>query len=517
MKKSILFILIAFCFSAVSCKSSRIVAPAIKDDGIIDVTFVQINDVYEIAPLEGGKAGGMARVATLKKQQQLKNRNTLLLMAGDFLSPSVYNSLRHEGNRIRGRQMVEAMNSAGTDIAIFGNHEFDISESELQARLNESRFEWVASNAFHKRGDSVSSFVKTASAGSQPLPQTSIRTFTDADGTTARIGFIGLTLPFNKAVYVSYTDPFATAETLYNRLKDSCDAVVAITHQLIQDDSLLARKLPQLALIIGGHEHDMRLQKVGNVFITKAHANALSAYLTNLRINKKRRSVAVTPELKLLDSSVGFDPATDSIVKKWTAIAEHNYASLGFDPGKVVLAQGAPLEGREAVIRTEPTNFSKLIVASMEHAVPGADIAILNTGAIRVDDVLHPPITQYDILRSLPFGGGITEVDMKGSLLLQMLKAGRANTGLGGFLAYSPHTTYNEATKNWSIKNELIGEEKTYKVALPDFLMTGGEMNLGFLTKDNPGIVKMYPAVTNLSDRRSDIRLAIIRYLQPGK
>ena len=80
-----------------------------KDDGKIEVVFVQVNDVYEIAPLAGGREGGMARVATLKKQYQQKNPNTFLVMAGDFLSPSVYNSLQYEGKRIRGRQMVEAL------------------------------------------------------------------------------------------------------------------------------------------------------------------------------------------------------------------------------------------------------------------------------------------------------------------------------------------------------------------------------------------------------------------------
>lgn len=512
-----LLILTVFCLGTFSCKSRRIVASAVKDDGSIYLTLVQVNDVYEIAPLGGGAAGGMARVATLKKHYRQANGNTLLIMAGDFVSPSVYNSLRYEGNRIRGRQMVEAMNAAGTDIAIFGNHEFDISENELQARLNESSFEWIASNAFHKKDDSVFAFVKTDSARSQPLPQTSVRTFTDQDGTVARIGFIGLTLPFNKAPYVSYTDPLTTAETLYNRLKDSCDAVIAITHQLIQDDSILARRLPKLALIIGGHEHDMRLQKVGAVYITKAHANARSAYVINLRINKKTSSVTAAPELRLLDSSVALDPATDSVVKKWTAIAAQNYASLGFDVGRVVLAGGDSLEGRETWIRSTPTNFSRMVVTAMEQAVPAADIALINAGAIRVDDVLHPPVTQYDILRSLPFGGGITEVDMKGSLLMQTLEAGWANVGLGGFLIYPAHTTYSEASKSWTIKGQPVDSARIYKVALLDFLMTGGEVNMGFLTKDNPGIVKIYPAVTDITDLRSDVRLAIIRYLETRK
>ncbi|HEY0058076.1 MAG TPA: metallophosphoesterase, partial [Flavisolibacter sp.] len=142
-----------------SCKTLR--TSGGRDDGKIDVVFVQVNDMYEIAPLAGGKQGGMARVATLKKQVQQANPNTFLVMAGDFVSPSVFNSLQYEGKAVRGAQMIEAMNAAGMDFAVLGNHEFDIKEAELQDRINESRFQWVATNAFHKRGNEITPFRKT--------------------------------------------------------------------------------------------------------------------------------------------------------------------------------------------------------------------------------------------------------------------------------------------------------------------------------------------------------------------
>ena len=41
------------------------VAPAPRHDGAVRVTILHINDVYEIAPVEGGRSGGLARVATL--------------------------------------------------------------------------------------------------------------------------------------------------------------------------------------------------------------------------------------------------------------------------------------------------------------------------------------------------------------------------------------------------------------------------------------------------------------------
>jgi 2',3'-cyclic-nucleotide 2'-phosphodiesterase (5'-nucleotidase family) len=168
------WILICVITTTISCTSSRRAGSFKRDDGKLEVVFVQVNDVYEIAPTSGGSAGGMARVATIKKESKKQNANTFLVMAGDFVSPSVYNSLTFEGKRIRGRQMIEAMNSAGTDLAVFGNHEFDIAESELQERINESTFTWISSNAFHKKNGITRPFEKTLGATVSAFAQTLI-------------------------------------------------------------------------------------------------------------------------------------------------------------------------------------------------------------------------------------------------------------------------------------------------------------------------------------------------------
>jgi len=88
------------------------------------------------------------------------------------------------------------------------------------------------------------------------------------------------------------------------------------------------------------------------------------------------------------------------------------------------------------------------------------------------------------------------------------------NVGSGGFLQYSAALSSDAATGAWLLNNIAVDAGKTYKVAITDFLMTGGEANLGFLTKDNPDIVKVYPVFTDLNDSRSDVRRAIIRYME---
>ena len=64
-----------------------------------------------------------------------------------------------------------------------------------------------------------------------------------------------------------------------------------------------------------------------------------------------------------------------------------------------------------------------------------ADLAIHNSGGIRMDDQLTPGnITQYDVLRIWPFGGNVLEVEMSGELLKQIFDENLANRGKGSFL-----------------------------------------------------------------------------------
>ena len=518
MQQYIRWLGLATITACLSCTVTRPPAPSPKDDGKLEVTFVQVNDVYEISPTSGGNAGGMARVATIKKDYKKQNPNTFLVMSGDFLSPSIYNSLTFQGKRIRGKQMIESMNAASTDIVVFGNHEFDISETELQERINESTFQWIASNSFNKKNGALIPFAKQTNNGLVAFPQKLIVPLADSDGTKVKIGFIGITLPFNRAEYVDYSDPISTAKRIYDEIKDSCDAVVAITHQKMEDDILLAQELPNLAVILGGHEHDMRFEKTGTVYITKAHANAKSAYIIKLVIDKSKKSLELIPTLRMLDQAVAFDSTTNAVVKKWSDIANENYASLGFDARKVVLSAGDSLDGRESEVRTRPTNFTRLISQAMAEACPESSIAIMNSGSIRVDDILYPPIAQYDILRSLPFGGAIREADIKGSLLIQVLEAGEKNNGTGGYLHYYPilltPTSSDPTRGEWTLNGNPIDTSKIYRVAFSDFLITGRESNLGFLNIDNPGMIKLYEAESSPASPKSDIRLAIIRYLE---
>ena len=178
MKKLILFLL---CISFFSCKKTKDLTSK-KDDGKIEIVLLQVNDVYEIAPLPGDDLGGLARVANLKKQLISQNKNTLYVIAGDFFNPSVIGTLDDEnGKSIKGKHMVEVLNASNLDLATFGNHEFDLKYKDVQKRLDESTFEWVSSNVEQVSGNIVKPFYKMRNGEKQYIPKTIIRTMTDQD------------------------------------------------------------------------------------------------------------------------------------------------------------------------------------------------------------------------------------------------------------------------------------------------------------------------------------------------
>ena len=96
-------------------------------------------------PLIKGRAAGLARVATLRKQIMEESPNTLFLLGGDTIAPSV------ASNIFKGQQMIAVWNMIGLDFAVLGNHEFDFGPEILRERIKESRFTWLATNVMDKK------------------------------------------------------------------------------------------------------------------------------------------------------------------------------------------------------------------------------------------------------------------------------------------------------------------------------------------------------------------------------
>src|SRR5215510_9793119 len=234
------------------------------------VTLLQINDVYQFAPVDQGTRGGLGRLLTLRKQLQAQNPNTLLLLSGDTISPSV------ESITYKGAQMIDAWNAVGLDYATFGNHEFDFGPDVLKQRIQESRFGWVAANV-------IDSKTGKPFGGAEPYV---IREFGKV-----KIGIFGLVLPETRTTSrpgpdVEFRNPCETAKAMVAEIRSrGAKVVVALTHLSMREDKEVAR-CSGVDLIIGGHEHTLLQSSAGGAPIFKMTADAREMGRFDLNISK---------------------------------------------------------------------------------------------------------------------------------------------------------------------------------------------------------------------------------------
>lgn len=508
MKKIILLAFVGYLLT--SCEILQLYPEdPIKGAGVITLKFIQMNDVYEIAPLNGGEYGGLARVAHIRDSIKERFPNTFLFLAGDFLNPSLIGTLKVDGERIKGKQMVDVLNAMDIDLVTFGNHEFDLSEKDLQKRLNESKFSWTSANVRHVTESGLKPFATKWEYSNAPSSDFSTFDAVDADGNTMKFGVFGVTLDSNPKEYVAYGDIYENSVRAYDLAIQKADFVVGLTHVSIDQDKEIASRLRGLPLIMGGHEHYNMLIKEGRTIIAKADANAKSVYVHTLIYNLRTKYLHINSELMMVTDKIASSANVERVVTKWTDLVDEKLKEVVEAPEEVIYRASSPLDGTDTSNRSKQTNMGELITRSMAYAYNDkVDGALVNGGSIRIDDRLVGDISSIDIFRVLPFGGSVLKVAIKGYLLKEVLEYGKSQSGEG---AYLQRYKFSQDTHGeWLINNRPISNNKTYTVAFSDFLLKG--LDIPFLTPENKGIVKVYyPKETETA---ADIRKAIIFYLK---
>ena len=423
------------------------------------VTFLQINDVYTALPVDG--RGGLARLATIKKRLADSGRRPFMVLAGDFLSPSVESSV------FRGEQMVAALNAAGLDLATLGNHELDFGVDVLLQRMRESRFQWVISNVID---------ISTR----RPLggaPAYLIRPFG-----ALKVGFIGLTLTnegFSTETLrrIRLVDPFEAAATYLPRLKrEGAEVIVAVTHLTFADDRELARRFPAIDLIIGGHEHYPITATENRTLVSKAGSDAAS--VARIDINRSRTGVVERfYELTAITDAIPDDPQTAAVIDSFQS-------RLGRELEVVVGASRVPLDADSIRLRAGETNLGDLVADAIRTEV-GADMAILNAGSIRGDRVYPAgPLDRRTLLAIHPFGNVVCKVAVRGGVAVRTLNhaVSRLPATSGQFPQVSGISFRVELSappgdrvRDVRVAGQPIQPDKTYSLAVTNYQLAGGD------------------------------------------
>lgn len=415
----------------------------------VDFTILQLNDTYEASAVEGGRRGGLARVATLRQRLAAENPNLLAVMVGDFLAPSAIGATTHDA----GCHMVEALNAMSLSHATMGNHEFDVGEIHLRQRIAESTFKWIVANVKDGQG--------LAFAG---VDEHAVVTFTNSHGARARVALLGVCTDLVKQPWLTYEDPIACARRKVAELDDAADVFVAMTHLAMAQDQQLATAVPRLDVLLGGHEHEAARAIVGAdaTPIFKADSNARTAYVHRFRHDTRTRVTRLHSEIVQIDASLPEDPATAAVVDRWQEMTYATLRAQGREPLAVVGRTSEALNGAEADLRKQPTNLGQFIAETFLAEVPDADAVLFPAGQIRIDGVIPPgDITYYDVVRIFPLGGKLSVIRMPGSVLRTLLDSGSAAVGQGGFLVLHQ---IHKLDGVWQVRGDPLAPERLYTI-----------------------------------------------------
>jgi 2',3'-cyclic-nucleotide 2'-phosphodiesterase (5'-nucleotidase family) len=280
----------------------------------------------------------------------------------------------------------------------------------------------------------------------------------------------------------------------------------------VEEDKELATRLPDLQLIMGGHEHNSMLIPTENGVIAKADANAKTIYIHTLTYNTLTKELDIDSYLMPIDERITSQPEVDGIIKRWNSILESKIEEVISDPNEVIFYANPPLDGTDSANRGIQTNLGAIITHAMALSFDkNVDAALVNGGSIRLEDILEGEVTSLDIFRVLPFGGSVVHADITGDLLLRVLDFGKASSGTG---AYLQRYNIREGSRGrWTLDGAPIDPSQTYTVAFSDFLLKG--FDIPFLTEENEGITKVYTPTK--AEAAYDIRKAVILYLKSLK
>ncbi|XP_035687503.1 snake venom 5'-nucleotidase-like isoform X3 [Branchiostoma floridae] len=428
-----------------------------------DLTILHTNDCHariEQADGNGGSCGdsdalagkcfgGVARRLTKIREIRESESNVLLLDAGDQFQGTLWFYF------YSGLVTARFMNEMQYDVMAFGNHEFDKKVEGVIPFLRAINFTMVSCNIDASRQSEL-----------QSLFQPSVVLEVGGE----RVGVIGYTTPnttflVSAGLNLDFRDEVAAITAEVQRLQgQGVNKLIALGHSGIDADITIARQVPGLDLVVGGHsntflyngpppeddpkygEYPLSVRSdVDGRQVLVVQDYAYGKYLGNLKLtfDDDGDVTAFEGNPILLNASVLQDNETLAEV---LSLKEEMANLTNQEAGKTHVF----LEGRRQFCRRQECNLGNVITDAMvrqnlknpdEAKWADVSMAVWNSGGIRAPIPFRPPdgiITTADVLTVLPFQNTIDIIVISGDVMFQMFEHSVSNLpSAGQFLQVS--------------------------------------------------------------------------------
>ena len=495
----VLIMLLASGFAPASAGAVRMEAEAgAEQNG--DIVILYTSDVH-CGMDQGFGYAGLCRV---REAMEEKGYTTLLVDDGDAIQGEPV------GTMTRGQAIIEIMNTAGYDVAIPGNHEFDYGMDRFLELTKLAQFPYISCN-FNKEGELVfEPYVIKEAAGK-------------------KIAFVGVTTPKTlvsstpkyfmndegEFVYGFFQD--TTGEGVYNAVQTAVDSardagadyVVVLGHMGNEAECApwtyadVISHTTGIDAFLDGHSHDTEqviMKDADGQDVIRSACGTKLANIGYLKITADGQFTAgVYPwaadvsaaELFGIENAAAkqVSAASEELAAELDTVVAATAVELTINDPEAVDDNGNPIR----MVRRAETNLGDLC-ADAYRDQSGADIAFVNGGGVRVT-IKQGDITKGDILKVHPFGNSLTVIEVTGQQILDALEWGARNVPgeNGGFLqvsglTYEIHSYIASGCKNdenglftgvkgkYRVQNVMVGGEKldlkkTYTLASHDYML----------------------------------------------
>ncbi len=453
------------------------------------ITILHMNDSHSgLAPYGPrttdlkGTRGGIARAATVIGLTKMTERNVLTLHAGDFSVGDIFY------NAYFGVPELRILSALGLDAMTVGNHEFDLTPATLKQVLDTaftgiSTFPFLSANCVLE-DSSVLGLKKY------------IQSYTIKMYGVAKIGIFGLTTPSTNQLSQPSpafldTNLIQISLAMVDTLKEKgCNVILLLSHLGYVLDSLIAKSVPGITMIIGGHDHYVfqtprQVVNISGDTIPIVQAGAHYSFIGKIHLvvngtNVKFLDYTLIP----LDENIPEEPQTkaliDTLIKGVEVMfgpvysQKLTYAFNDFDE----VAENLTSEGNH------DTPVGNLVTDAFR-ALTGADVAI-EVGGSTADKLYHGPVVGADIFRMIGYGYNtdnglgyrLATFKMSGAALAEGLEFGLSDIeqndeflvqASGMKYNYDPTAPQYSRLRSVMIANTLLDTGKMYTIAANEF------------------------------------------------
>ncbi len=364
----------------VSCAS----APG--KSGTATLLVLHTNDLHSnFLPHPDGE-GGLARIAGYVDRERSRRADVLFLDAGDGVTGTPTSSI------YEGRPIFHVMSVMGYNAMTLGNHEFDHGWPLIEEYRRIAEFPILGANVTGPDGKLIA--------------DDAYRIINVRGLKVAVIGILSPTTPEHtakgKTTGCEFLPAAPTVRALLPELTPQSDLIVVLSHQGVQADRKLAKAVPEIDLIVGGHSHTAipEPERIGDTLIVQASAEGRRIGRLELTVDRETGTiVTANGSLITVNDQLPADPAVRSAVMVWEdQVAERVSAVIGrtsSDIGRPELRAHAARVFREAL---------------------GTDLGFQNEGGVRAA-VAAGDITVRDVWNVHPFDNTLITVRIRGGAL----------------------------------------------------------------------------------------------------